>query len=1517
MKKLFILISILGAACLCCAQTPGTVTTGPGNDAGLLYASSFGQWQVQQGNTGQFSWSSPSFCTVTASGMPLNPVFAVGSPIYIKDSVSANSEIVTPSAVNVKGFGCSITVSPSNPHISFMLTSATAGLQEAINYANGLLYQVILTPDWTRLGGTTAMITSAVGSSQVSILDERTSHIVAYMWNGSAYVQNPSGSGTVNAGTAGQIAYYPFNGAAVSGENVVAIAQGGTSATTAPQALENLINASGGLEPIPGIINDSINCTNDTSINAVLGTGGDFILPTNKQLTQAGSGGGTICFSNTLDYVISGTVLAGGGGESNLGVASSLYYHGSSTSFGVSSVTKSGNTVTVYTTTLPTYNGEFVSFTGITGLSGLNSYGNNFQAFNVNPANGTFTVWYSSSEADGTYTQSTAANYVTSGDAIDVGCAETATSSCTPVHLRDFNIYGLSNSTGVGINFGSPGAGSSYNGNAETLSNVSINGFPQAMYLQGVNAGRIDASVHGTAASTNLFLVDVWKNGTGNDLRIQGCSGPSGAVQSVAAGCVRVQTLSDGMQVHFAAGNNTNILLWVGNYSQGPWSAQVLMSGTGSGVTATLTSGGYGYPQCPTLVFSGGGGSGLAYSVTCVGAPGNIQVSSITQTSGGTGYTSTPSYAFFIGNIGEADVYYSDMENVQGYFGFADYGSQLNVRSFQGTLTSYPSVGPMFYASAHATIDINAIPGSAGTFAPAKLVASAGGSYAAGTYYFFYEGYNPCTQGGPWNTFPSISSPITTTVGSQYITVTPQAMGATCAGVLTPATYNIYLSTDSNVTHAVMIAANVSSPYVSSGNETLSPAPLGTAPASDNRPLWYAADATAIVTCTAATPYSLTSTGLTYPFLATGELSNGEYVQSCNPGVVDIPGANITHLPGASAKNRSGTYCLINASNNAATDSCYTNIASSNGTTVSYNWQPNSASSLLASANTWSLPQTFTPSNAGAGLNVGSMTGNPLAHQNGDLWYNQSSNSLDAYINGVITSLGSGGSGMVYPGAGVAVSTGSGWGTSLNPVGGFASLGANNIFTNINYFNSASYLYGGEMLVMSTAALNGTNQSSPNFDLASNVWTAASGGSAQTSKWNIQSYVTNANDAPNILKFSLSNTGSLASTGAIWMPYLTITGFSTAGLVTNTSAGVLGTSAVIPVTAPTAGQILVGNAANTAYNPVTMSGSCTMASTGVITCSGGGTVTTSGSPVSPNIAAFSSSTAITAATSANIQTAIGAGVYDASGAAAARQANLSLVAGTYADGKMCTYASSGTLLNCNTTIPAAQVAANLASSGSTGVTGQLPIGQVGSVGLSASNGVGIASTGAITLTYGTTANTAAQGNDSRITGAVQSGGALGTPSSGVITNLTGTCTSCTANSATSVPAANVASGALANGMAATTQTAGDNSTKLATTAYVATAVTYPVANTTFTTSTGSVGANTCNSTVQVAMTGVTTGMTFLITASADTSAATGWGSTGGLVLDVWPTAGYANYKICNQTAASVTPTAVTFNIGAR
>ena len=233
-----------GFSLSCCAQTPGTPTVGPGNTAGLLYASNFGLWQVPQGNTGQYSWSSPSFCTVSAAGIPLAPVFAVGTPVFIKDQVVANSEIVTPSAINVGGAGCSITVSPVNKHNTFTLTSATGGLQEAINYAHALPYQVILTPDWSRLGGTTGMILAAKGNSNVQILDQRGSCSTAYIWSGSAYAAQPSSCG---GGSSGIISVNSQTGPSVTFQS-----SGATVAITNPSPnVINLESSGGGGGGVP------------------------------------------------------------------------------------------------------------------------------------------------------------------------------------------------------------------------------------------------------------------------------------------------------------------------------------------------------------------------------------------------------------------------------------------------------------------------------------------------------------------------------------------------------------------------------------------------------------------------------------------------------------------------------------------------------------------------------------------------------------------------------------------------------------------------------------------------------------------------------------------------------------------------------------------------------------------------------------------------------------------------------------------------------------------------------------------------------------------------------------------------------------------------------------------------------------------------------------------------------------------------------------------------------------------
>jgi hypothetical protein len=91
-----------------------------------------------------------------------------------------------------------------------------------------------------------------------------------------------------------------------------------------------------------------------------------------------------------------------------------------------------------------------------------------------------------------------------------------------------------------------------------------------------------------------------------------------------------------------------------------------------------------------------------------------------------------------------------------------------------------------------------------------------------------------------------------------------------------------------------------------------------------------------------------------------------------------------------------------------------------------------------------------------------------------------------------------------------------------------------------------------------------------------------------------------------------------------------------------------------------------------------------------------------------------------------------------------------------------------------------------------------------------------------------------------------------------------------------------------------------------------------VADTTVTVSSGTQGANSCSSASTVTMTGLTTSMVALVGYSASPSALTGWGSTGGMVFQAWPSASNTlSWIVCNQTATSITYSAITFNVGAR
>lgn len=91
-----------------------------------------------------------------------------------------------------------------------------------------------------------------------------------------------------------------------------------------------------------------------------------------------------------------------------------------------------------------------------------------------------------------------------------------------------------------------------------------------------------------------------------------------------------------------------------------------------------------------------------------------------------------------------------------------------------------------------------------------------------------------------------------------------------------------------------------------------------------------------------------------------------------------------------------------------------------------------------------------------------------------------------------------------------------------------------------------------------------------------------------------------------------------------------------------------------------------------------------------------------------------------------------------------------------------------------------------------------------------------------------------------------------------------------------------------------------------------------ITNTTTTVGTTAISPNSCTSAITATMTGLLTSSVLIFTPSTDISTVTGWGSTGGLTIVAWPTANTLNYKVCNQTSSSITPSAsVTFNVGAR
>jgi hypothetical protein len=153
-------------------------------------------------NPNTYTWNmgqapNPGSCTLA----PINgaaPFFAFGTatvayPEYIRDSNAALSEVVVPSGSQLTGSTCGFTASPLYNHISFWVSSGTAGLYEAVgtNVSQAYVTNVLLDKYWYQALAAIPgqdpvnVITSTnmPGSTHVQIVDITTEPWTFYTWN--------------------------------------------------------------------------------------------------------------------------------------------------------------------------------------------------------------------------------------------------------------------------------------------------------------------------------------------------------------------------------------------------------------------------------------------------------------------------------------------------------------------------------------------------------------------------------------------------------------------------------------------------------------------------------------------------------------------------------------------------------------------------------------------------------------------------------------------------------------------------------------------------------------------------------------------------------------------------------------------------------------------------------------------------------------------------------------------------------------------------------------------------------------------------------------------------------------------------------------------------------------------------------------------------------------------------------------------------------------------------------------
>ena len=283
--------------------------------------------------------------------------------------------------------------------------------------------------------------------------------------DGSGY-GTPTGSGTVNTGTTGQIAYYAAAGTAVSGETTVPITAGGTGSPTAGGAVSTLLS-----NPASGTY--SLSCTGTSCTPVTAGGGGSVATGVPAWLTFLGTG-------------------ADGANTTASGTMSGVYYY---TDFTV----PYGNTVTaigltIHATGTCTIAGTITSVGSsaapIGSLAGIGGGGGGGTAAGSNGVN---VHWVPEQAWDASMGTLGIVGVAGAGGAAAGGNGSSAYFNLSPTSWRAYyGTAGFTDGSGlVGGPGGAGGSGGGAGGNAATGINLICNSI---VGTDGTHTGTIDAS---------------------------------------------------------------------------------------------------------------------------------------------------------------------------------------------------------------------------------------------------------------------------------------------------------------------------------------------------------------------------------------------------------------------------------------------------------------------------------------------------------------------------------------------------------------------------------------------------------------------------------------------------------------------------------------------------------------------------------------------------------------------------------------------------------------------------------------------------------------------------------------------------------------------------------------------------------------------------------------------------------------------------------------------------------------